>query len=293
MSKPQSDQPAGAAQPQKGRIVTALSIKRARRYADNKAPKPPGATPPTSTKPAPPPKVLSPAELVGKPTQQVTPQVTPQVPTPPPPTPPIPPIPPLEAEGSILDILFARAFKGRMDTKPADDPGIAMLQSIVHQMQHGQPLKAIEDIVVPQLGEMASKIHLIRNVSAYHDIERRALYAEVCWMLEKALWKHLVNQELTPAEKLALLELSIKENDKINGRLADFAKDLEKSGKGNTADVESAREKVDRVLTKVEDPTAKDLQGTSSVGRELARRVLDRAGKAAEALVEEALKKPA
>lgn len=181
-------------------------------------------------------------------------------------------------------------MRNRTDTKPADKPGVAMLNAVMHQFQHGQPLKAIEDIVIQHLGEMASKIHLVRNVTAYHDMERRALYAHVCSVLEDALWDDLINQRLTPSEKLALLQLAIRENDKIDGRLGNFGHDLEKSGKGTGQDIESAVEKPDRILHKVEDPNAKELEGTSPIGRELARRLMDRAGKSSEKIVQEALK---
>lgn len=180
-----------------------------------------------------------------------------------------------------------------MDTKPADDPGIAMQQAITHLFQSAKPIKDIEDIVLPHLSEMSSKIHLVRSTNAYHQIERGALYNLVRWTLEKLLWEDLINNKLTPAEKLCLLQLAIKEADKIQDFLGGYQHDLEKGGKGSSADVEAAREKSDRALTKIEDPTSKDLDGTSAVGRELARRVLERAGKAAEALVTETLKKPA
>lgn len=274
--------------PKKGTVLSQLSIKRARRYSDDKKARA-GATPPTGPKPAPPPKTLSPAQLTqAAVTPQVTQQVTPQVP----PTPPPPPgAGEATAEGNILEMLFARALRNRADTKPADDPGMAMLQALAHQVQTGQPLKDIEGIVVPHLGEMASKIHLFLNALAYHNMfERGALLSLARWTLEKSLWEDLINQRLSPVEKLALLQLAIKESDKIQSNLGEYQVNLEKGGKGTAADIESAVEKPDRALHKTEDPGAKDLEGTSPVGRELARRIMGRAGKASEQIVADALK---
>ncbi|MGV0949070.1 MAG: hypothetical protein ACOYB3_00050 [Azonexus sp.] len=271
---------------EKGTVLDRLRIRKAEQAALKKAR--PGATPPTGHKPAPPPRALSPAELLLKPTPQVPPQVQP------PPAQPVPPPPGQEEEGSVLEILFARAMRNRTDAKPADDPGMAMLQAITHQVQTGKPIKDIENVMVGHLGEMTSKIHLYRNAMAYHTMfERSALLSLARWTLEKSLWEDLINQRLTPVEKLALLNLSIKENDKIQDTLGSFQEQLENDGKGNTADIETATEKVDRPLKKVEDPTIKDLVGTSPVGRELARRLLSKAGKASEHIVADALKKPA
>ena len=163
------------------------------------------------------------------------------------------------------------------------------MQAITHQIQTGQPLKDIEDVVVPHLGEMTSKLHLVLATTAYHNIERGSLYTLARWTLEKSLWEDLINQKLTPDEKLCLLQLAIRESDKIQGNLQGYLASLEKSGKGNVSDIETAVDKPDRALSRAEDLSSRELDGTSAVGRELARRILDRAGKASEKLVEKAI----
>ena len=249
---------------QKGSVLEQIKIRRKEKDALKK--KLPGVTPPVAPRPAAPPRTVAPAtQGPSKPREG-------------------------EPEGNVLEVLFARAMRNRSDTKPANDPGMAMMQALAHQVQTGQPISQIEDIVVPHLGEMSSKIHLWRNALAYHDMfERGALITLARWTLEKSLWDDLINNRLSPTEKLALLNLAVKESDKIASGLGDYQKNLESGGKGTVADIAMAAEKVDRQSSKVEDPTSKDLEGTSAVGRELARRMLNRAGKASEKIIDEAL----
>lgn len=274
------ENPAPASSKPKGTVLDQLKSRKGDKYAENKSR--PGVAPPHGPKPAPAPRALSPTELV-----------LPRPPQAPLPPNPIQPTIEEQAEGNVLEILFARAMRNRTDTKPADDPGMAMMQALSHQVQHGLPIKELEGIMVPHLGEMSSKIHLWRNAVAYHTMfERGALYALARWTLEKSLWDDLINQRLSPVEKLALLQLAIKEMDKVGDTLGEYQETLESGGKGTAADIESATEKSDRPLSKTEDPSAKDLEGTSPVGRELARRLMSKAEKAANKLVEDALKTP-
>lgn len=278
MSEAPKEQPAPAP-PIERRRNSVLERLRSRKPTDKARP---GAVPPKGRKQAPPPRV----------------QPAPQPPAPPQPAAPQPPAQQPQAEqpspeGSIMEVLMARAMQSRKDNKPSADPGMAMLQALSHQVQTGQPLKSIEDIVVPHLGEMSSKIHLFLNAMAYHNMfERGSLLAMARWTLEKSLWDDLLQQKLDPTEKLALLQLAIREMDKVTSNLAQFQEGLETGGKGTTSDIETATEKVDRPLSKIEDPTAKALEGTSAVGREIARRLMKGAGDAATKIVNEALKTP-
>lgn len=284
MSTKSSEKPPQPSKPKPKRNVLEQLRIRQRDQAEIAKASRAGATPPALPKPPAPPRALSPAQLAAA-----------AAPAPPPAQPPPPPQPPpggeQQAEGNVLEILFARAMRNRSDTKPADDPGMAILQSLTHLIQHGKPLKTIEDIIIPHLGESPSKRQLFRNAMRYHNVfERGSLLALARWTLEKSLWEDLINQRLSPVEKLALLQLAIKEMDKVQDGLDND--DDEDTSKGSAADIEAAAERSDRPLTKTVDPTSKDLEGTSPVGRELARRLVDRAGKAAEKLVEETLKKP-
>lgn len=244
----------------------------------------PGVKLPTVPKSPPAPKTLAPAELIAAAQPPVLVNPAPPVNAEAPDTP---------IEGSVLELLFARAMRARSDTKPANDPGMAMIQALGHQVQHGQPLKDIEDIVVPQLGEMSSKIHLFLNALAYHNMfERGSMLSLARWTLEKSLWEDLIGQKLSPVEKLALLQLAIKEMDKVTTNLGAFQHSLEGGGKGTANDIESASQRADRTLVKIVDPNAKDLVGTTPIGRELARRMADKAAKAGEKLVAESMKKP-
>lgn len=171
---------------------------------------------------------------------------------------------------------------------------MSLVQSISHQIQTGQPLKLLEAETEKFLGEFTAKSHIWKTALAYHDIfERGALYVQARWILEKNLWEDLVNSRLSPAEKLALLQLCIKESDKIKEGASKTQDDMESAGKGTTGDISSTTERADRTLDKTTDPTVKHLDGTSPVGRELARRLLDTAGKNAEKIVADAIKTPA
>lgn len=250
-------------------------IKRARQV-DTKPGNRPGATVPTVPKKPRQPRVLKAVK------EEPSKEKDAHVDTPPAPEP---------EDRDVLEVLMSKAVVDRSSTKPSEDTGMAMLQAIAYQIQTGKPIKDIEGVVIPHLGEMSSKIHLWRSASAYHNMfERGALYAQARWTLEKSLWDDLMNSKLSPGEKLELLTLSIKENDKIQAGLGSYQAGLEDVGRGTTADIEGAAERADRTLIKVDDPTKKHLDGTSSTGRELARRILDSAGKNADKIVAEALK---
>lgn len=264
----------------KGTVLDQLKIRRAEQAALKKLQF--GSVPPTGPKPVSPPKTLTPAEL------KVTPPVVAQVPPP-----PLPPMPILDEEGSVLEIAVAKMLRNRTDMPSSKDTGMELIQSISLQIQTGQPLKILEALTEKFLGEITAKTHIWQTALAYHDIfERGALYAQSRWYLEKSLYEDLVKNILTPAEKLALLQMCVRETDKIKEGAARFQGSLESSGKGSAGDIAVSTERADRTLEKVDDPTVKHLAGTSSTGRELARRLLDTAGKNAEKIVADALAKP-
>ena len=270
--KPEASAPQPSKSKPKGTVLDQLKIRRAEQAALAKKARPVAAVL-SVQKSQPPPQPTQPAQ----------------------PAQPLPVAGEQTAEGNLLEILFARALRNRTDTKPGDDPGMAMLQALAHQVQTGQPLKDIENVVVPHLGEMSAKIHLFLNAMAYHNMfERGSLLSLARWTLEKSLWEDLIQQKLSPIEKLALLQLAIKEMDKVQDNIGDFQGTLDKGGKGTASDIESATQRSDKTLQKIADPAAKLLDGTSATGRELARRILHQAGQNAEKIVEDTLKaKPA
>jgi hypothetical protein len=235
----------------------------------------PGAERPNVPVPVKPPTPLSPAEL----TAGVAP--------PPPP----PQADPQAEEGSALEVLYARALRDHATVKPADDKGMSMLQAVALQVRSGQPLKSIDGVLVPNLSDLQAKIQLLQNASIWHEaFERMPMLSLARWVLEKTLWDDLINGKLTPSEKLTMLVHAIKELEKNNNKLDEFQGNAEHGGKGASADVGATTTKADKTLVKVADPTLKDLEGTSPVGRELARRLISKAGLAAEKLVQDALK---
>lgn len=268
----------------KGTVLDQLKIRRAEQAALKKLQF--GATPPTGPKPIPPPKTLTPAEL--KATSPVVVQA--------PPTPPAAVVfaaPAPDEGGSILEMAAAKMLRHRISMPSSTDTGMELIQSISLQIQTGQPLKTLEVSTEKFLGEITAKTHIWQTALAYHDIfERGALHVQARWFLEKSLWEDLVNNRLTPPEKLALLQLCVRETDKIKEGAARFQGSLESSGKGSAGDIAVSTERADRTLEKVDDPTVKHLAGTSSTGRELARRLLDTAGKNAEKIIADALAKP-
>lgn len=263
----------------KGTVLDQLKIRRAEQAALKKLQF--GATPPTGPKPVSPPKTLTPAEL------KVAPPVAAQVPPPPRPPPDAPVV-----EGSVLETAAAKMLHNRVSTPSSADTGMELIQAISHLIQTGQPLKSLEASTEKFLGEITAKTHIWQTALAYHDIfERGALYAQARWGLEKSLYDDLVNNRLTPQEKLALLQMCVRETDKIKEGAARYQGNMEDTGKGSAGDIAGSTERADRTLEKVDDPTVKHLAGTSSTGRELARRLLDTAGKNAEKIVADALAK--
>ena len=247
-----------------------LKVKKLQKEA--KSPLPPPPVVPQPKAPAPP---LTPTQL--------------QAPAPPQGAQPAPPAE-VEREAKLLEQLFTKSLRRSETVAPANDIGMKLIQAIAINVAEAKPISEIDLSLVPHLGEMQSKLHLMLQAIQYHNaMERLAMYSLLRWTLEKGLWNDLLNDKLSPAEKLALLGMAIKETDKCEQSAAKSKESLEESGQGTGSDIQTTVEKVDRSV-KVEDTAAtKELEGTSAVGRELTRRLLDTAAKAANQKVKEAL----
>jgi hypothetical protein len=237
----------------------------------------------------------SPAPVPDKPKLPVVPlkpaQLKVAAPLPPPGgQPPTPAEAEPEREGKVLEQLFTMSLRRNENVKPAEDVGMKLVQAIAEAVSQAKPVSELDSTMLPHLGEMSSKIHLMLNALNYHTMfERIKLHALVRWTLEKSLWQDLMNNQLSPVEKLALLQLSIKEMDKAESRITDAKDDLDSSGRGTMADIQSTAERVDRSVAKEDNTALKELEGTSAVGREIARRLLDKASKVLDKRVKEAI----
>lgn len=195
-----------------------------------------------------------------------------------------------DGEGNVLEQLFTMSLRRSDTVKPAQDTGMQLVQAIAASVTQAQPVSRLDTTMLPHLGEMSAKIHLMLNALNYHNLfERGALYSLARWTLEKGLWQDLMSGNLAPVEKLALLQLATKEMDKVEARLGAYKENLETSGRGTTGDIQTTAERVDRSVTKEDNSELKELEGTSPVGREVTRRLLDKAAKALDKKVQEAI----
>ena len=253
-----------------------LALRRLRIKKAKLKPIPTQPAPPVPDKPKLPVAPLSPAQLKDAPTG----------------TPHAPPVTPAEGERekNVLEQLFTMALRRGDQLKPAEDTGIKLVQSIAELVIQAKPVSALDSTMLPHLGEISAKMHLMLNALNYHNLfERGAMYALARWTLEKSLWQDLMNNELSPVEKLSLLQLSIKEMDKVQANIGTYKDDLDSSGKGTSADIQSTSERVDRSVAKEDNTASKELEGTSAQGREVARRLLDKASKVLDKTVKEAI----
>lgn len=192
-----------------------------------------------------------------------------------------------EREGKVLEQLFTQALRRTEALKPAEDTGMKLIQAISHSISNAEPVGKLDALMLPHLGEMASKAHLMLMALNYHNIvERVSLYSMARWTLEKGLWNDLIQGAMSPVEKLALLQLTIKEMDKAQVLATDYKETMESGGRGTTADVQATSEKMDRAVKKEDLAAVKELEGTTPVGREVVRRMLDKANTALQRMVQ-------
>jgi len=186
-----------------------------------------------------------------------------------------------DSNKDILDGLFYKAFERWISDEDANK-GVSAIAKVVSYIQAGKSLKELDAELIPLLSEQQAKSHILQAMMYNHQMERIALHWSSRWNLERSLWEDLNAKNLTPREKIALLQIATREAKDaaayINGASTPFTPmtevepTIEKAGKHSASKALADKKK--------------EFEGTTPQGREIIRRFTFKAKQAASRIVD-------
>jgi hypothetical protein len=154
---------------------------------------------------------------------------------------------------------------------PAADVALTALRELILNTQDGKPVAHLYPTISRLISHQDQRAEVVKQIILAHTFIRAVVVAQARSHLEHGLIVQAYRSELSPTERLALLELLLKVEDKIQARID--------SGAVNISDLLGQIQKIS-ALAIDEDALKAKFAKTTPQGREVVRKLAIRLGKA-------------
>lgn len=155
-----------------------------------------------------------------------------------------------------------------------DDPIVNNIEDLIEGFKAGTSVDAIKEEVRKLVVAQEERTELVHSLIVMHDLDRLPAYLRTRKIIEQYLLRIAQRQDLSPAEGLALLKVAKDEIDKITSHL--------RSRASSVKDVDNLINKADFAQHLSDSELAKKFAQTSTLGREIIRKVSFRILRAAQ-----------
>lgn len=154
------------------------------------------------------------------------------------------------------------------------DPILDAIEKVISGFKNGESLEPIRDKVRRLITAQESRAELIQSMMVMHDLDRLPKFLAARSRIETFLTECAQRGDLSPAEGMAFLKL-------IQDEIKDIGANV-RSKSTSVRDVEDLVDKADFVAQLSDEQLAKKFEKTSTLGREIIRKVSYRILKAAK-----------
>jgi hypothetical protein len=175
------------------------------------------------------------------------------------------------ASAAILDVFRRATQEAAAAPVLAQSPALVALRNVVTAINTGTSLDTHQTAIASLIHAQDKRAELVDTLLLTNDYERAVNFAEARAHLEKTLLAAVYREDLTPSERLLLLDRVTAQEQQARNRI--------KGGAFNNKDLVSLLEKVDFATQDAEGVLAAKFAGTTPAGREIIRKVATRLGK--------------
>jgi len=179
------------------------------------------------------------------------------------------PAAPVVTEAVPVPVLSAEDIVAAMS-----DPIVNNIESLVEGFKSGKSVDSVKDDVRKLITAQEERTELVHSLMVMHDLDRLPAYLRTRKIIESYLLRIAQRQDLTPAEGLAMLKIAKDEIEKITDHLRARASSVK--------DVDGLIQKADFAQHLSDEELAKKFAQTSTLGREIIRKVSFRILRAAQ-----------